>query len=154
MKKKKCNIGDRVWFAYDDGSIMGWTITKTHPTSYRDDNGKTVQSTMAYMNPDDTRFADGACYEHEIYNDGLSENDERVVAYEKKRLENLNEEEKCRLFDVAVDCLFEQADGWDWVCEELMNDAKENAVCEETCQNLTRECIIRLLKLRTKNRKL
>jgi hypothetical protein len=151
--KKKYNVGDRVWFAYDDGSIMGWTITKTHPTSYRDDNGKTVQSTMVHMDPDDARFADAACYEHEIHNDGLSENDERVIAYEKKHLENLGAEEKSRLFDVAVDCLFEQADGWDWICEELMNDEEENVVCEETCQNLTRECIIRLLKQRAKNRK-
>ena len=149
---KKYNVGDRVWFAYDDGSVMGWTITKTHPTSYRDDNGKTVQSTMVHMDPDDARFADAACYEHEIYNDGLSENDERVIAYESKRRETLNAEERSRLFDVAVDCLFEKADGWDWICEELMDDEEENVVCEETCQNLARECIIRLLKQRAKNR--
>lgn len=150
---KKYNVGDRCWFVYTDGSIMGWTITKTRPTSYRDDDGKTVQTTMVYMNPDGARFADGACYEHEIHNDGLSENDERVIEYEKKRLENLNAEEKTRLFDVAVDCLFEQADGWDWICEELMNDEKENAVCEVTCQNLQKECIIRLLRQRAKNKK-
>ena len=146
-------IGDRLWFSYNDGSIMGWTITKTRPTSYRDDDGKTVQTTLVYMNPDDKNLADAACYEHEIYNDELFENDDRVIAYEKKRLENLDAEDKCRLFDVAVDCLFEQADGWDWICEELMSNEEENVVCEETCQNLTRECIIRLLKLRAKSRK-
>ena len=58
---------------------------------------------MFYVKPDDKELADSACYEHEIHNDGLSENDERVIAYEKKRLENLDAEEKCRLFDVAVD---------------------------------------------------
>lgn len=148
--KKNYNVGDRVWFEYDDGSIMGWTITKTHPTSYRDDNGKTVQSTMVHMDPDDARFADGACYEHEIYNDGLPDDDERVIAYESKRRETLDTEERSRLFDVAVDCIFKQADGWDWICEELMSDEEENSVCEETCQNLTRQCIIRMLKLRSK----
>ena len=153
MENKNIKVGDKLWFHYEDGSVMGWTVTEIRPTSYRDYDGNSVESHMVHLKPDDKELADTACYEHEIYNDGLSENDERVVAYERKRLENLNTEEKSRLFDVAVDCLFEQADGWDWICEELMNDEEENVVCEETCQNLTRECIIRLLKQRAKNRK-
>lgn len=153
MENKDIKVGDRVWFQYDDGSVMGWTVTEICSTSYRDYYGYLVGGGMVHLKPDNKELADAACYEHEIHNDGLPEDDERVVAYEKKRLENLNAEEKSRLFDVAVDCLFEQADGWDWICEELMNDEEEITVCEETCQNLTRECIIRLLKKRAKNRK-
>ncbi len=147
---RKFNIGDRVWFAYGDGAIMGWTITKTRSTSYRDDDGKTVQSTMVYMNPDDTNLADSACYEHEIHNDGLPEDDERVIAYEANRQLNLSVQEKSRLFGVAVDYIFELVDGFDGVCEELHKVPEELEYCGNNCQNLNKDCVVRLLKNRAK----
>ena len=147
---RKYNIGDRVWFQYSDGSVLGWTITKTRPTSYRDDDGNTVQTTMLYIDSDNPDFVDGACYEHEAQNDGLSEDDERVIAYESKRRSIIDTEEKSRLFDVAVDYIFELVDGFDGVCEELHKVPEEIDFCEHNCQNLNKDCILRLLKNRAK----
>lgn len=54
---------------------------------------------------------------------------------------------------VAIDYLLELLDGYDNVCDALMSASEEeNAVCEETCQNLQRECIIRYLRMKKQNK--
>ena len=53
--------------------------------------------------------------------------------------------------DVAIDYILELLDGYDYICDTLMSASeKENSVCDKTCKNLCRDCVIRYLKLKKK----
>lgn len=52
------------------------------------------------------------------------------------------------LFSTAVDVILEDEESNDRICEELHRIPGEFDYCSNNCQNMTKECIIRYLKLR------
>ena len=50
------------------------------------------------------------------------------------------------LLDNAVDYIYEVVYGQDWICEALFDIPEESEICEHTCNNLCKDCILRFLK--------
>ena len=50
------------------------------------------------------------------------------------------------LLDNAVDYIYDVVYGQDWICEALLDIPEESKICDETCDNLCKDCIIRFLK--------
>lgn len=51
-----------------------------------------------------------------------------------------------QLLDNAIDYIYDIVYGQDWICEALLDIPKESKICDETCDNLCKECILRFLK--------
>lgn len=79
---KNWKVGDRVYFGYSDGTIMGFTIEKI-----RNDHFDEKELIVDLKSDDGYRACDGACYIGEL-EDSLPLNDSRVIEYEKNRQEN------------------------------------------------------------------
>lgn len=50
------------------------------------------------------------------------------------------------LLDNAVDYIYEVVYGQDWICEALLDIQEESEICDLTCDNLCKDCILRFLK--------
>ena len=53
--------------------------------------------------------------------------------------------------DELINYVLELVD--DDICEELMYDEQENEYCEKNCENLCKECVIRFINKRIKDKK-
>lgn len=51
-----------------------------------------------------------------------------------------------QLLSNAVDYIYEVVYGQDWICEALLDIPEEADICEQTCDNLCKDCIKRYLK--------
>ena len=51
-----------------------------------------------------------------------------------------------QLLDNAIELIYEFAEDRDWLCCDLFEIPEEKEICEETCEDFNRGCIIRYLK--------
>lgn len=79
---KNWKVGDRVYFGYSDGTIMGFTIEKIRNSEHD------IEDLIVDLKSDnELEVCDCACYFLEL-EDSLSLNDSRVIDYEKNHQEN------------------------------------------------------------------
>lgn len=51
-----------------------------------------------------------------------------------------------QLLDNAIDYIYSLVQYDDWICEKLLDIQEEAEICENTCENMKKECILRFLK--------
>ena len=57
-----------------------------------------------------------------------------------------------RYLDAAIDAIIEAWDDDCVICERLNENEDETKICAIECRNLTRDCVIRYLKLKVKEK--
>jgi hypothetical protein len=57
-----------------------------------------------------------------------------------------------RYLDAAIDAIIEAWDDDCVICERLIDNKDETKICASECSNLTRDCVIRYLKLKVKEK--
>ena len=57
-----------------------------------------------------------------------------------------------RYLDAAIDTIIEVWGDDSVICEHLIENEDETKICASECQNLTRDCVIRYLKLKVKEK--
>lgn len=57
-----------------------------------------------------------------------------------------------RYLDAAIDAIIEAWDDDCVICERLIDNKDETKICASECSNLTRDCVIRYLKLKVREK--
>ena len=54
----------------------------------------------------------------------------------------------------ALEFIVKREEDNDYICEELLDDSKENVRCSDDCQGFDKFCVYRLLEIRRKKKAL
>lgn len=51
-----------------------------------------------------------------------------------------------QLLDNAIDYIYSLVQYDDWICVKLLDIPEEAEICDATCENISKKCILRFLK--------
>ena len=132
--KKEFKIGEKLYLSFEDGSVEGYTITDKEDKYYIED-GCRRDYEMLHLKPDNNQLADGYIEDYNAIEDGLEEDDERVVKYKEEHKEKkmVSLEDACEYIEGLIEFLNEN--GHQFKTKFIVDNFRR--AMEEKCYSLT-----------------
>ena len=133
--KKEFKIGEKLYLSFEDSSVEGYTIIDKEDKYYIEDGNHRVYYEMLHLQPDNKDLADGYIEDYNAIEEGLSEDDSRVVKYKEqfKETKVVSLEDACKYIEGLIDFLNEN--GHQFKTKFIVDNFRR--AMEEKCYSLT-----------------